>query len=75
MFYNSIHNEAITLTDIDRGVYVTILLEYLQFLHFIIEQWSRMNGVQELLLECGAFYLLLNELHTASTTHVSECYM
>ena len=49
------------------------MLEYLQFLHFIIEQWSRMNGVQELLVEFGAFYLLLNELHTASTTHVSKC--
>ena len=52
---------------------MTIMLEYLQFLHFIIEQWSRMNGVQELLVEFGAFYLLLNELHTASTTHVSKC--
>ena len=51
---------------------MAILLEFLQFLHFIIEQWSRMKGVQELLMEFGAFYLLLNELHTASTTAVSK---
>lgn len=53
---------------------MAILLEFLRFLHFIIEQWSRMSGVQELLVEFGAFYLLLNELHTASTATVSKLY-
>lgn len=53
---------------------MAILLEFLRFLHFIIEQWSRMSGVQELLVEFGAFYLLLNELHTASTATVSKIY-
>lgn len=57
--------------DVDRGVYVSVFFEYLNFLHFVIEQWSRMDGLQEILVECGAFYLLLNELHTASTTTVS----
>ena len=51
--------------------YITLLLEYLRFLHFVVEQWSRMDNVQEILLKYGAFFLLLNELHTASITPVS----
>lgn len=57
--------------DVDRGIYVTVLLEFLHLLHFAVEQWSRMDDVQEILVEHGAFYLLLNELHTASTAPVS----
>lgn len=59
------------IADVDRTVYITLLVEYLRYLHFVVEQWSRMNGMQEILVECGAFFLLLNELHTASTTPVS----
>ena len=48
-------------------------MDYLQHLHFCIERWSRMDtNVKEVLIDYGAFHLLLNELHTAPTTKVCD---
>ena len=59
-------------TDLDREVFFNSFLPYLSRLHFIIEQWSRMNfDVKAVLINYGAFHLLLNELHTAPTAEVS----
>ena len=60
-------------TDLEKSVYVTTLLKYLFYLHGCIECWSRMQAsVQQALVDCGIFHLLLNEFHTASTTPVSS---
>ena len=49
------------------------LMGYLQDLHICIEQWSRMDiNVKKVLVDYGAFHLLLNELHTAPTTKVCD---
>lgn len=60
------------LLDIDKVAYSACLKEFLQYLHWCIETWSRMGAsVQWALVDHGAFHLLLNEFHTASTTMVS----
>ena len=61
------------LLDIDKMAYSACLKEFLQYLHCCIETWSRMGAsVQWALVDHGAFHLLLNEFHTASTTMVSS---
>lgn len=60
------------LLDIDKVAFSACLKEFLQYLHWCIETWSRMGTtVQWALVDHGAFHLLLNEFHTASTTMVS----
>ena len=61
------------LLDIDKVAYSACLKEFLQYLHCCIETWSRMGtSVHWALVDHGAFHLLLNEFHTASTTMVSS---
>ena len=71
--YILVTHTIINFSDVDRTAYVTLLVKFLEYLHFIVEQWSRMDDMQEILVKCGAFYLLLNELHTAPSTDVSFC--
>ena len=60
-----------TISDLDREVYFNSLMPYLCYLNFAIERWSRMDQpVKTVLLNYGGFHLLLNEIHTASTTKV-----
>lgn len=57
--------------DLDREVFFNSYLPYLSHLHFVIEQWSKLNfDVKTVLVNYGAFHLLLNELHTAPTAEV-----
>ena len=57
--------------DLDREVFFNSFLPYLSHLHFVIEHWSEMNfDVKTVLVNYGAFHLLLNELHTAPTAEV-----
>lgn len=61
----------IFITDLDREVFFNSYMPYLSHLHFVIEQWSKMNfDVKSVLINYGAFHLLLNELHTAPTADV-----
>lgn len=63
---------SIFTTDLEREVFFNGFLPYLSQLHFIIEHWSTMNfDVKTVLINYGAFHLLLNELHTAPTAEVS----
>ena len=65
------HNVFNITVDLDREVFVNNLFPYLSYLHFIIEHWSKMNfDVKTVLVNYGAFHLLLNELHTAPTAKV-----
>jgi len=57
--------------DLDREVYFNSFMPYLSHLHFVVEQWSKMShDVKSILVNYGAFHLLLNELHTAPTVEV-----
>jgi len=62
----------LVLLDIDKMAYSASFMVFHQCLHMCIEPWSRMGAtVQWALVDHGAFHLLLNEFHTASTTMVS----
>jgi len=55
----------------DRFSYYNSFFPYFTQLHFVLEQWSRMDfDVRSVMIDYGAFHLLLNELHTAPTAKV-----
>ena len=59
--------------DNDRLSYYNSFFPYFTQLHFALELWSRMEfDVKSVMVDYGAFHLLLNELHTAPTAKV--CY-
>ena len=61
--------------DLDREVFFNSFLPYLSHLHCIIGHWSKMSfDVKIVLVNYGAFHLLLNELHTAPTAEVCTPY-
>ena len=62
------------LSDHDRVSYFKTFFPYFTQLHFVLEQWSRMDfDVKNAMVNYGAFHLLLNELHTAPTAKVCLC--
>ena len=76
-YFDVIHNTFFHClsTALDREMYFTSLMNYLFNLLSAIEEWSRMDySVQLSLVNNGAFYLLLNELHTAPSAKVQSLY-
>ena len=60
------------LLDLDQMAYTMCLKMYLDDLNWCIERWSRMGtAIQSILVDHGAFHLLLNELYMAYATVVS----